>query len=201
MSGQPLDQPVATRLAVLLTEIFAPVVLIFALLIIVAVQATGDFLQGLVVGGVAAFFAGGLPYAILLLGIRRGRLTGRHLPEREERPAIMVVGLFSVSVGLAFMIWLDAPRTVYALVVAMVAGVAVALAISSFWKISIHTASAAGTVMVLVSVFGWQMLLSVPLVGAIAWARVTLLDHTWTQVVVGAAVGAVVAGAVMSGLT
>lgn len=200
MSSKALHHPVATRLAVLLTEIFAPVVLIFALLIVVAVRATGDFLQGVVVGGVAAFFAGGLPYAILLLGIRRGRLTGRHLPEREERPAIMVVGLLSVSVGLAFMTWLDAPRTVYALVVAMVAGVAVALAISSFWKISIHTACASGTVAVLVAVFGWPMLLLLPLVLAIAWARVVLRDHTIAEVSVGAVVGAVVAGSVMAGL-
>ena len=79
----------------------------------------------------------------------------------------------------------------------MVAGVGVALVISSFWKISIHAACAAGTVAILVVVFGWIMLIWVPVVAAICWARVTLRDHTALQVVAGSAVGAIVATAVM----
>jgi hypothetical protein len=41
-----------------------------------------------------------LPYAIMLVGIRRGRLSDRHLSLRAQRPVMMIIGLASVSVGL-----------------------------------------------------------------------------------------------------
>jgi membrane-associated phospholipid phosphatase len=189
-----------TKVARILTEVFAPPILVVTLLVVVGIHSTSSIGQGLLLSAIAAFFAAGLPYAIMLVGIRRGRLSDRHLSLREQRPAMMIIGLVSVSVGLLFMGWLDAPREFLALVAAMVAGVGVALAISSFWKISIHAACAAGTVAVLVIVFGWIMLIWVPVVAAICWARVILGDHTGRQVIAGAAVGALVAAGVMSAL-
>ena len=189
-----------TKVAKILTEVFAPPILVVTLLIVVGIHSTSSIGQGLLLSAVAAFFAAGLPYAIMLIGIRRGRLSDRHLSLREQRPTMMIIGLVSVSIGLLVMVWLDAPREFLALVAAMVAGVGVALAISSFWKISIHAACAAGTVAILVIVFGWIMLVFLPVVAAICWARVTLRDHTGAQVVAGVAVGALVAAAVMSAL-
>jgi membrane-associated phospholipid phosphatase len=53
-------------------------------------------------------------------------------------------------------------------------------------------------VAILVVVFGWVMLILVPVVAAaICWARVILGDHTGRQVIAGAAVGALVAALVM----
>jgi hypothetical protein len=142
-----------TQVARILTEVFAPPILVVTLLIVVGIHSTSSIGQGLLLSAVAAFFAAGLPYAIMLIGIRKGRLSGRHLSLREQRPTMMIIGLVSVSVGLLAMVWLDAPREFLALVAAMVAGVGVALAISSFWKISIHAACAAGSVAILVIVF------------------------------------------------
>jgi MFS family permease len=147
-----------TKVAKVLTEVFAPPILVVTLLVVVGIHSTSSISQGLLLSAVAAFFAAGLPYAIMLIGIRRGRLSDRHLSRREQRPAMMIIGLMSVSVGLLVMAWLDAPREFLALVAAMVAGVGVALAISSFWKISIHAACAAGSVAILVIVFGWVRL-------------------------------------------
>jgi membrane-associated phospholipid phosphatase len=189
-----------TKLAKILTEVFAPPILVVTLLIVVGIHSTSSISQGLLLSAVAAFFAAGLPYAIMLIGIRRGRLSDRHLSLREQRPTMMIIGLVSVSIGLLVMVWLDAPREFLALVAAMVTGVGVALVISSFWKISIHAACAAGSVAILVIVFGWVMLIWVPALAAICWARVVLGDHTGRQVIAGAAVGALVAAVVMSAL-
>jgi hypothetical protein len=189
-----------TRVAKILTEVFAPPVLVFTLLLVVGIHSTSSIGQGLLLGAVAAFFAAGLPYAIMIVGIRRGRLSDRHLSLREQRPAMMIIGLVSVSVGLLVMARLDAPRELFALVAAMVAGVGVALAISSFWKLSIHAACAAGAVAILVIVLGGIMLLWVPVVAAVCWARVTLRDHTIPQVLAGALVGATVAATIMAPL-
>jgi len=186
------------RAARLITELLAPIVLIFVLLVVVAVDSTGSLVRGLVLGLVAAFFAGGLPYAVLILGVRRGRFGDRHLTRRQERPALMALGLASVIAGYFVMRWLAAPGALLALVVAMVAGVAVALAVSLFWKISVHTACVAGSVCVLAILVHPATLVLAPLIVATAWARVTLRDHTPAQVLVGAFVGAAVAGAVVT---
>ena len=139
----------------------------------VGIHAAG-LTRGLLLGTVASLFAGGIPYLILAAGVRRGRFTDMHLSRRDQRPVMLAVGLVSVSVGLAVVALLDAPRELFALVGAMVAGVAVALLISAFWKISIHTSVTAGSVTILVLVFGpWALLLS-PLPAAVGWARVRL---------------------------
>jgi hypothetical protein len=109
----------------------------------------------------------------------------------------MAIALASVVVGLLVPRLLDAPRDLFALLTSMVAGVAVALAVTSFWRISIHAASAAGTVACLaILVSSWWLLLA-PLVVLTGWARVEIRDHTAGQVFVGAVVGAVVATGVL----
>ena len=180
------------RIARLVTEVMSPVVLIVVVTLIVAVHSAGAF-RGLTLGLVAIFFAGGLPYGLVLIGVRRGVLTDHHVSRREQRPKMMAIALASVVVGLLILHWLDAPRALFALVAAMVAGLAVALAVTSFWKISIHAAAAAGTVACLaILVSPWWLLLA-PLVALTGWARVEIRDHTPVQVSVGAIVGAVVA--------
>jgi hypothetical protein len=185
------------RAARLITELLAPIVLIVVLLLVVAIHSTGSLVRGAILGLVAAFFAGGLPYSVLILGIRRGRLGDRHLTRRKERPALMALGLASVTCGYFVMRRLQAPGELLALVLAMVAGVAVALAISLLWKISIHTACVAGSVCVLAILVHPAALAIAPLVVATAWARVTLGDHTVAQVIAGAAVGAATASSVL----
>lgn len=196
MTIAPPDR-VRRTVARAITELLAPVVLIFVLLLIVGVHSTGDWLRGIWLGMVAAFFAGGLPYLVLIALVRRGRLADRHLTLRHQRPAMMLFGLASVSVGLWAMNAFGAPGELLALVIAMVAGVVVALAISSFWKISIHTACVAGTVTVLAMLVDPVLALLAPFVVATAWARVALRDHTVAQVVAGAVVGAGVAAAAL----
>jgi hypothetical protein len=200
MTTVPAREIGAVRLARLLTELFAPLVLIFALLLAIAIHSTGSVWRGLGLGLLAAILAGGLPYLVLIQGVRSGRLGDRHLSRREERPAMMVIGLISVCLGLAIMRALGAPKALFALVGAMVAGVAVALSISIFWKISIHVACAAGAIAVLVIVLGPGWLIALPIVVAVAWARVRLRDHTWGQAVAGAIVGAAVGAATMKWL-
>ena len=184
------------RMARLVTEVMSPVVLIVVVTLIVAVHSAGA-VRGLALGLIAFFFAGGLPYGLVLIGVRRGQLTDHHVSRREQRPRVMAVALASVAAGLLVLHWLDAPRALFALVAAMVAGLVVALAVTSFWKISIHAAAAAGTVASLaILVSPWWLFLA-PVVVLTGWARVVIRDHTPAQVSVGAIVGAAVAAGVL----
>jgi membrane-associated phospholipid phosphatase len=65
--------------------------------------------------------------------------------------------------------------------------------LAAWWKLSLHTTAAAGTVAVLVVTFGPALVLAVPIVGLVAWARVRLGDHTPAQTLAGAALGGLVA--------
>lgn len=194
---QPSSPPVSrgrSRLARVITEVCAPSPLAAVVLVIVAWRRTatrGDALKWATLG---ILFAPVTPLLYLLRQMRRGAVTDHHVRRREQRAGII---LFTLACGLvAFVVLsgLGAPREVIGLVCAGAAGLIVALAITRFWKISIHTGVAAGVVVVLVELFGAWLLLLAPLVALIGWARVAVRDHTLGQVVAGAVIGGVVSG-------
>jgi membrane-associated phospholipid phosphatase len=185
----------AADLARLVTEVLAPAPVVAALLLAVAWRSAPTPAAALPWALLAAAFCSALPMLFILRGVRRGRLTDHHVRVRRQRRAPLLVAGGSVLVGLGLLLAAGAPRDVVALVGAGGVGLAVALAITLVWKISIHTAVAAGAVVVLALVFGPALLVLTPLVALSGWARVEVGDHTPAQVVAGAAVGAAVAGA------
>ena len=195
MSGFTATASASRRTAArALTEVFSPAHLAILLPPVVGADAGG--LSGLLWGCVAATFTGVVPYAFLLLGVRRGRFGDRHVKERSQRFVPLLFGVVSVVVALVLLgTSSTAPRELFALVVAMLVGLAVTILVTTVWKISIHTGVAAGTVVILMLTFGPLACAAWLLVVATGWARVVLQDHTVAQVVAGAAVGAVVAGA------
>jgi membrane-associated phospholipid phosphatase len=193
-TGTPARPDLGSRTARVLTEVFAPAVLAATMPLLVAVHADRNRLAGLGWGLLAALFSAAIPYTIILWGVRRGRLSDRHIGVREQRTRPLGFGLASVLVGLALLVALRAPRDLVALVVAMFAGLLVATAINHFWKLSVHAGVASGSAVVLVMVFGPALLATGLVVAAVGWSRVRLRDHTASQVVAGTVVGAIVAG-------
>ncbi|MEV4479993.1 phosphatase PAP2 family protein [Micromonospora coxensis] len=189
----------ATRLARLVTELTAPAVLVSVLTLVVGWQAARGA-RGLAWGLLATLFASGIPFAYILGGVRRGRLTDHHVGVREQRRVPLLFGLASAAAGLALLAALGAPRPVVALVAAGVVGLVVAVAVSHWWKMSIHTAVASGAVVVLALTFGPRLLAVAALPVLAGWSRVRLRAHTVPQVVVGGIVGAAVAGLVFAAL-
>ncbi|WP_306367880.1 phosphatase PAP2 family protein [Nocardiopsis sp. CC223A] len=187
----------ADRTARVVTEVFAPGVLVIAVLLAVGWYSTHS-LAGLGWGLLSALFCGIVPYAIIILGVRLRWWTDRHVRERRQRfvPLLMVIAC--VTLGTATLVLLDAPRELFALVVAMLTALIVTLAITAMWKISVHTAVAGGVSVVLLLTYGALTAVTVPLIAVIGWSRVRLRDHTPAQTVVGAVFGAAVAATVFS---
>jgi hypothetical protein len=188
-AGQPRDRTVLARAV---TELLAPANLAVAQLLLVGWHSTPRP-AGLGWGLLAATFCGLLPYGIVITGVRRRRWTDRHLRARQQRPTPFLAGMASVLAGLAMLLALDAPRQLVALVVAMLTGLAATLAVTLWWKLSVHTAAAGGTVAILALVFGPTLTLTAPMVALVAWSRVRLGDHTPAQTLAGAALGGLVA--------
>jgi membrane-associated phospholipid phosphatase len=137
-------------------------------------------------------FASVLPYALILHGVRRGRLSDKNISLRAQRIRFAVVAIASILTGLAVLAAFDAPAEMVALQASIAVGVACGWVITLWWKISVHAAIAAGAATVLLFVFGPALLVVWPLVAVIAWSRVQVGDHTPAQVLAGVALGVIV---------
>jgi len=184
-----------------ITEVFAPAVLATVMPVVVALNASSDVAAAAGWSALTVVFTSALPYGVIWYGVRKGRLTDHHIGVREQRRGPLVVALSSVVVGLLLLVTLGAPRPLIAMVVVMLAVLLAIAAVNHVWKVSAHTAVAAGSVAVLVLIFGSLAILFSAIVAAVAWSRVKLGDHTIAQVVAGAAAGVLVAVPVFVGLT
>src|SRR5207302_4779511 len=102
---------------------------------------------------ISVVFASLIPLAYIIGGVRRQRLSDHHVGVREQRPVVLLFGIGSVLVGIAALVYLGAPRELVALVGAMGVGLLSSMLITLFWKISVHSAVIAGTMVTLILVF------------------------------------------------
>lgn len=183
------------RVAAAVTEVSSPTILAPALLLAIALDQQVRHGRDAVLWGLLAGIAAGvIPLIFLRMGVRKGRWSDHHVPARESRVLPLAVAVCSVAAGIALLLIGHAPRAISALVVAMLVGLLAVLAVSLFWKVSIHSAVAGGTAVILTATFGViGLAIGLVVVFGAAWSRVRLGDHSIAQVVVGAAVGAAAA--------
>jgi membrane-associated phospholipid phosphatase len=185
------------RLAKIVTEVLSPAVIVVLLPFAVAWNATAHaVLPTIVWSVVVAVFYSVLPMAFIIRGARRGKWDGHWVRERERRFVPLMMCLVSALAGLVILLVRHAPQDVVALAWSMVTVLIACVIITKWWKVSLHATVAGGAVATVVLIYGWIMLVLVPLVALVAWARVQVRDHTAAQVVVGAILGPVVGGAV-----
>ncbi|AEV88564.1 hypothetical protein ACWT_7554 [Actinoplanes sp. SE50] len=188
------------RVARIVSEVLAPAVLVAALLMVVGWHAGQTPGVSRWWGLPGAIFAAVIPLGYVLHGVRTGRLTDHHIPDRADRRVPLLFGIVSLGVGLIVLVLLGAPREVLALLMAGAAGLVVFALVTHWWKMSIHAGVAAGALATLTAVYGPVVLAGAPLVLLGGWARVRLAAHTPAQVMVGALAGAVVAGTIFPAL-
>jgi membrane-associated phospholipid phosphatase len=179
------------RVATVVSEVLAPIVVIPLVIVVIGLESTQSVPRGLGLAAIAIAFSAGLPYLVLMLGVRHGRFGDRHVQVRHERPALLAFTLVSVAFGLAVLSWLNAPRDLIALVAAMVAGITVTLVATRRWKISIHASCIAGVIGALGLLISPQAWFLLPLVVLVGWSRVALRHHSHCQVAAGGAAGVI----------
>lgn len=190
------------RVARVVTEVLSPAVIVVALPIAVAWQATGYQLGPTLGWGLlVAVFYSAIPMVIMVHGARRGRWDGHWVRERERRTVPFLLCLVSTVAGLVIMLVGGAPRAVIALSWSMIATLLACLVITRWWKVSVHATVAGGAVATIVLLYGPWYLLLVAGVVLVAWSRVAVADHTVAQVVVGALLGPAAGGGVFLALT
>jgi hypothetical protein len=152
-----------------------------------------DRIAGIGWGLLGALFAAVIPIAFIKYGMKRGKWADRHVGVKQHRLIVMIFIIASVATGIALMVGLGAPRTMTALIAAMLTTLAALMAITTTWKISVHAAVSSGAVAMLAMVYGPIALIAYALVALVGWSRIALRDHTRSQVIAGAILGAAVA--------
>lgn len=181
------------------TDVLEPRTWIIAVTLLMGWHA--DRLTGIAWGLFAAFFCGVAPILWIKWGERRGHWGDRHVRRRQDRLIVIPGIMLSVAICIGAMLLLDAPKEMTALIIAMLATLVAILAITTQWKISVHTAVSSGAVLMLGFAYGLWVLAAFVLVALVGWSRVQLRDHTLAQVVAGAVLGAAVAGPVFLSLS
>lgn len=138
---------------------------------------------------VTLVFCVAIPLGILAALLRYGPVSDAGMVRGEQRTVPMVLAGLSVLVGTGLLVWLEAPREVLALFVALLAGIVVTAAVSRHHKISIHTAVSTLAAVVLVVSFGGWAWLSVGVPAVVGWARRRAGRHSWAQIATGSAGG------------
>jgi membrane-associated phospholipid phosphatase len=177
-------------LARVITEVFAPVVLVGGFLLAQPLLTPGvTWVQGVM----AAVFTVGLPFALVLVLKHRGTVTDHHVSVREHRAPILVAAALSLGMGALLLMFLQAPAALFGEVGGVFIGLVLCLLANLVWKLSVHAAVVAYVALVLLApipVMGPALALL--LASAVGWSRVRLGDHTPGQVLAGHAVGCLV---------
>lgn len=185
--------PPATRdrLARVITEAATPWVWCVALPYAIGLGGEWSLSAGLAWATLIAVGAAVVPMALILRGIRAGRVqSGHHVTSRAERYIPLVGAITSVGIVIGMLAMFSAPAPMIGVAAVMLATVIIALAITHWWKISMHTAVASGSVVVLTAFYGIAAVLLWVVVATIAWSRVQIDHHSTGQVVAGVALGA-----------
>lgn len=184
----------ATRAARIITEVLTPVVPVLLICVLCGVHGAPRPGAGLGWGLLAGLFCAVIPFAVIEAGVRRRGFSDRQVSRREERRGAYVIGIGSVLCGAAALVLLGAPALLTWALATMVVGLLVCAAVTAAgMKASLHMfcASALGVFAALL-VSPWWLLMLPVLLPTIAWSRLHLRQHTRTEVVLGAVLGAAV---------
>ncbi len=129
--------------------------------------------------------------------VRNGHLEAVFTIFRKQRTKLYLLSGLCAVVSYVVLTFLKAPPLLVAAFTAGISTTVLFMCINLWWKISLHTAFVAGSVTVMVMLYGWTAAGSAVLVPLTAWSRVELEHHSLAQAIGGALLASVVAVVVL----
>ncbi len=120
---------------------------------------------------------------------RQGKVSGIHLPVRQERTIPYLISLGCIALAAVLLYLVHAPVLILLFLIIYFINTFVITLVNLIWKMSAHTMGAATPLVVLSWQFGLFTLPLYLLLILVGWARLRLGVHTPAQVVVGAVSG------------
>ncbi len=176
------------RLAFWVSQLLSPPSVVMALLLTIAFIAPRPSVW--IYAIVYFLFAMLLPLLFIIWQVRRGRITDVDVQLREQRKWPQIVTIGGSLIAYLIISANGGPRPMLVLSAASLLQSTAFYVVTMRWKVSVHTATVAGMVVMLVWLFGAMAFIALPLLLLAAWSRVRLGRHSVGQTVAGAALGA-----------
>lgn len=185
-------KPWGMQLAKLITNLINP-----PLVASVGVFILAAWLGGGLVYGWAVFFVivvAVLPTLYTIWLLKQGKVEAFFLPKRENRIRVIVAMVITNTIGVVVMFLGRAPFIMIAFGAVGILQSVMILIITFFWKISAHMIGISGLSTFMAIVFGGWGALALLMIPLVAWARLHLGSHSYSQVFGGVILGSVFIG-------
>ena len=186
------DKTMQQKLAHVISEISNPLFIALPTFLVIALITAPDPLHAFLWWIIAVLGISVAPFLFILQGVRKGKLTDHHVSKREQRFVPLVFGLICMILSFVLLYLLGVSAVLMATVVAVIVACVISLAVTKYWKISLHLVGMAGAVTVFVLLFGPLMLVLSPLVLVVGWARWQVRAHSIYQAIAGTILAVVV---------
>ena len=133
-----------------------------------------------------------IPFIYIFFLYRKNKIYDIHMPDRKNRMKPMIFTIFSNIAGFIVLYLLKAPFFLRTLCILSIIATSILTVITFYWKISLHTSWITSIVITFNVLLGPWMLLLLPLIPIIGWARVRAKKHTTPQVVLGAGLSSII---------
>jgi len=184
------------RTAKLISGILNPFLLSAVVMVLLCFKDTPDTAYALKWAAIALAISVLPVLAAVAYLVRRKKLDAFYDNQRHQRHVVYVISSLLGAVGCGLMWGLNAPQLLAVTFTAGLVELIVFMGVNFYWKISLHTAFVAGTVMVLCLVYGAIASWTVIFLPLVCWSRIELKQHSIPQV----ALGALLAGGIVTAI-
>ena len=180
------------KLAHLTSAVLNPFIVGLAVMVFLSFQSTSSLSDGLKWSLLLIGFTVLPVFALLIFLVHKEKVDDIFIKVRRQRNCLYLLASVCIITCCAILFSLGAPLVLLATMVAALFAMLIFMIINLAWKISLHTAFAAGSVAVLTILYGATGAISAVLVPPIAWARIELKYHSLAQTVAGALLSAMI---------
>lgn len=157
----------------------------FPVILVVALLRTGLTIQQIkILFPSLLFLQVLLPILFLYFIVKHGRVSSWDLPKREERHHFLLFILLCSLVSIV-LVYFFGSILLFRLSLSGLILVMLAIAITRFWKISLHASLNTAAAIVVNFLFNWELPFLYLLIPIVVWARYTLGRHTMGELMGG----------------
>jgi len=160
--------------------------------LIVCLMAVDNKIEAINWAFLCFLFGTVVPYLYIWFLYKKKKINDMHIPEKEDRIKPLVVACISYIIIFIILYVLEGPLFLKSIFAVIIVSTIILTIITYFWKICLHASGITFMVITFNILFGKWMLLMIPLIPLIGWARVRIKKHTVGQVILGTGITAIV---------
>lgn len=182
-------------LAQTISRLFDPAVLAIVILFVAIAKSHMDTTETIIWFSVVMVLNGLVPLLFLVYFTNKGFVFDDTLSNKNahrQRIGIFLVFLVAVALELLIMIGTQIHQPLLAVFTGGLVAIALALAITWYWKISMHASMATFFIVMLIAIYGWKVWPIILFLPLVFWSRIYLKRHTIWQLLAGSILALIV---------